>query len=200
METTSNEIAKGFPASSFMQLELGAFPNNDWPKAVEILKQRIELRYLNPLGRLKGLNDEQHTFGFIVLTAAFALVETLGGFRNGILDHRGKSPILFKAGLSGLTIYEGLAPRGLTNDEQTDLYSKGRCALLHSGGTDSISITITGNLLQKLPGNAYSINRDKFVEWVASEFGNYFSDLNKQENVLLRENFKAKMTYICTNA
>ena len=199
-DSCSPEIAIGITAQEFLALELDAYPSENWTKAIDALKTRIEKRYLNPLKSLYNMNGSDHTFGFIILTAAFALVETLESFRQGIKNHKNKSTGLFKDGLLGLKIVDLDVSRELIESEKTVVYEAGRCALLHSGGTDKITIGITGDILVKLQDGRYKINRDKFVGWIEQKFNEYIEELKVADRDDMRGKFKTKMAYICNNA
>ena len=70
-------------------------PNSpDWPMAIDIFKDRIVGRFLDPIDKLVGMESEvasERSYGFVVMAIDCLLVETLGAFYAGHLDTLGKS-------------------------------------------------------------------------------------------------------------
>ena len=84
------EIAPGIDASEWTKLDLSRTDSSDWKRAIEILRTRIEARYLGPVDRL--IEDEENLppwkrrYGFIVLAIDCLLIETLESFIEGKID------------------------------------------------------------------------------------------------------------------
>jgi len=113
---------------------------NEWEKAAIILKDRIEGRFLMPAQALIDMaeSDRRLRFGFAILALDFLAIETVQGFRKGCLSHDGESKSLFKRFLVLWSAFQICVPDQEERDRQAErLYKCGRCALHHSGSTDS---------------------------------------------------------------
>lgn len=191
------EIAPNYLAADFRQLKLATFPHDDWIKAVDVFKSRFKSRYFDPLRQLAGRSaNAEQIHGFIVLSCAFLLVETLGGFLSGATSHNGRSGDLFVLGLKGLRIEndQGVA---IEADEiqKKNLYSNGRCALLHTAGTEKIRVKTSGPAV-KIVAGGFEINRDAFLTWIEAEFEKYSLSILHNTQDDLRIKFLQKMNHI----
>ena len=168
MTVESYEIAPSFSSEDFKQLDLSQFPHQDWDSVIKVFEARFESRFFAPLKTLSGgTNQIGNINGFIVLACAFLLVETLGGFKQGVTNHKGKSKDLFLAGLSGIEVEnQNCKTSEMDCAQKKRLYSYGRCALLHSAGTEKIRVMTSGSMIKMTSDNGFEINRDKFLEWI----------------------------------
>jgi len=116
------KIAPGYDNSDWKALKLDrAAPDTpNWRTAIGILKARIHDRFLDPADALIALGKKYRPqrFGFAVLAIDFLVIETLQGFRDGLVDHK---------------VFTNCVPRD--RDPQTlagQVYHDYRCGLLHS--------------------------------------------------------------------
>lgn len=208
MGTTTNprtfKISPKFYAQDWHDLKLDADNPDEaeWSKAADILKDRLEGRFLTPAQVLIDLDKIQaeSTFGFAILALDFLVLETIEGFREGLTNHNRQSENLFVSFMSQWVEFQACVP--MVNDRATkasDLYKQGRCALHHSGTTDRI-IVRRGETFDMLTFNAdrsIEINRTKFHEGLCNEFNRYLASLRDRTNVDGRKKMQAKMAAIC---
>lgn len=174
----------------------------DWARAFAIFRDRIDGRFLAPADALIAAEARKTTgtFGFSILALDFLVVETVQGFRDGVLDHRGQSEGLFTSFLSSWSDFVACVPP----DKETAvlakaLYKQGRCALHHSGATDRLRVRRSGSMLLFREDGRIELNRTKFHAQLRGEFDRYLHDLAGEGAVVLRKNFKNKMNHICGN-
>jgi hypothetical protein len=196
-------IAKNIKFSDFTDLDLKQDSCDEkWDCAIKIFKQRFWQRYFNPINELtsmasKATSDDPSTFGFIILGTCFLLVETLAGFEDGRKSHDTKSKELCVKGLRKFNLRDesGIC-RIVKDDEAKKLYSIGRCALLHSAGTEGVQVTASGPSITKISDDEFKMNRTKFSCEVEEMYTGYLKELSNRENILLRDNFIIKMRFI----
>jgi hypothetical protein len=86
-------IAPGVSAKQWQGLHLdpGTPGTADWEKALAMFEARMRRRFFEPAEALIGLDDarSEKTFGFAVLSIDCLVIETLQGFREGIVNHNG---------------------------------------------------------------------------------------------------------------
>ena len=200
MTVADYEIAPGVTSTAFKSYILD--PNDgvssDWPKAITAFRTRFTSRFFDPLNNLNRMPTANDTvYGFVVLSCAFMLVETIGGFLQGVGDHRGKSKKLFVAGLEGIDIVStaGISAAATSNQKEA-LYSQGRCALLHTSGTEKIRVRTSGPALKATSNGGFEVNRDAFLHWVKVGFEGYVIRLATPAETDLRDKFKVKMKFI----
>jgi hypothetical protein len=82
----------------------------EWCTASEILKARICDRFFDPADALIRLGEgyRPQRFGFAILAIDFLVIETLQGFRDGVVNHSRRSRELFT---KFLTTLRTIAPR-----------------------------------------------------------------------------------------
>jgi hypothetical protein len=173
---------------------------NDRNTAVDILDDRITERFLKPARYLINapLEGSQPTFGFAILALDFLVIETIQGFRNGVPNHKGKSEKLIVGFLKKWNAFTQCVPPGTDVKEKAQrLYFDGRCALHHSGTTDSLIVGVSGEMITFNDDQTIRINRTKFHEQLVEEFKRYLLELRNPDSVDLRQKFKRKMNSIC---
>jgi len=199
------EIAPGYTVRCWRSLHLDATrpDSEDWRKAIEIFEARIRRRFLEPADRLIEMEKDRprKTFGFTILAIDFLVLETLQGFREGKLNHKGKSRLLIKKFLNDWDVFQKCllsSPKFNTNDPAGRIFREYRCALLHSGSTDgAFRVHARGPTFQFENENEVIINRTRFHENLKCEFNAYLQDLFLPANDVLRKNFHNKMNHIC---
>lgn len=186
-------------------------PKEDWKKAVHILDDRINGRYLTPLKKMiKGFTDPTTSvtgsvkgeenfinYGFIAMTTNCLLIETLLQFKEGKdkIDNNAKQYKEFL--LNNI-------PFSSKFDEITAkrFYKDIRCGLLHSAQTKNKSeLTFySSSLIEKINGDkSIRVDIGKMTEIIEEYYKNYRSQLLDSNQETLRENFINKMNFIVDN-
>ncbi|NTA19908.1 hypothetical protein [Agrobacterium tumefaciens] len=171
----------------------------DWLNAVDVLRDRIDGRFIKPAQTLietdKG--NKQQSFGFAILALDCLVLETIQGFRDGLPDHNGQSKRLFIDFLSGWRPFVDCLGEGmLATAKAESFYKQGRCALHHSGATDKLRVRIGGPMMS-FEGDEITVNRTAFHTELVAELGRYLIALSDPQAVVLRRNFQRKMNTIC---
>ena len=200
------EIAPGYTVSCWRSLKLnpdepGAL---DWKTAVAILDARIRCRFLEPVDELMRTEEcrSRQTFGFAILAIDFLVIETLQGFREGEIDHIGKSERLIKSFLMQWDAFTNCLPQEVAPDKRNKLaeriYRGYRCALHHSGATDgALRVGISGPVFAFENARKVKINRTSLHKNLKREFEAYLGDLCAPDKSELRRKFLIKMNAIC---
>lgn len=182
-----------------------------WDKAVHIFKSRIETRYIKPVDLLIDIHRQQKQVaatdmniekdrirpGFAILTLDFIIIETIQGFKSGILDHTGNSQELIKNFLLDSSEFPEIYKEGFA----VFIYKAFRCQLTHKGQTngDFLVSDSGASSINKHSYDSTTINRNKFHEAVCGAFTRYCSELleNTDNGRTLRRNFLVKFDSIC---
>lgn len=184
-----------------LKLDPDAPDENQWEQAANILKDRIEGRFLKPAQALIDMAEDDPClrFGFAILALDFLVIETVQGFRKGCVNHDGESKALFKRFLVLWSAFQKCVPDQAERDTKAErLYKSGRCALHHSGSTDRLIVRRTGDqMLEFGPDGRIELNRTVFHQELSDEFARYIDELKNPASVELRANLKAKMDAIC---
>lgn len=210
------KVAPSFSVDQFAQLRLDPeTPETaDWKAAIAAFDGRFKSRYFNILDELAArppaaepeaqpsdyedpLTDHEVVPGFVILSVIFLLMETLEGFRKGDTSHGSRAKRLFTDFLTRLALTDKTGERRITLAEAEELYKIGRCAFLHSAGSEGIRIRRTGPSIRKIDAVRFEINRTALLARVKQEFEDYGAALREPANVELRRNFIAKMSFIC---
>ena len=174
-----------------------AFQSDDeWRLAVDIFKDRIRERFLDPINRIEKCSYA----GFAVLALDCLLIEMLQQFREGV----NKTP----SGKSKAFFVKFLTETGFGqcfDDRQAELFYRHiRCGILHQAEVRGSSRVLADD---SLPMVAYSddneglvVNRKCFHDQMLREFENYVEQLLNPENEELRGRFQKKMKAICRSA
>lgn len=196
------EIARGYSAEQWkaLRLEPDAPDTADWQTAIAILDTRMRRRFFDPVDALIALEEAkgEKTFGFAILAIDCLVIETLQGFREGFVNHDGKSTKLFTSFLKGWDSFKSCLPQGGDAEKLAlRVYSDCRCALLHSGATDGeLRVGISGPTFCFNGVHVEWINRTLLHENLKREFDGYVTSLRAKGGELLRRNFKKKMDAI----
>lgn len=172
----------------------------DWEKAIDVLRDRIEGRFLKPAQTLIDAekDNKRPTFGFAILALDCLVLETIQAFRDGVTDHMGRSGALFVAFLA--TWQPFVSCLGGSTDaakKASEFYKQGRCALHHSGSTDKLTVGISGPMMRFEDDRRIAVNRTVFHTELEAEFQRYLGVLRNPEAIVPRRNFVAKMNPIC---
>lgn len=172
----------------------------DWQKAVDMFSDRIAGRFFAPADQLLAAQkDGGQTFGFAILAIDCLVIETLQGFREGVVNHTGQSKKLFVNFLKDWDLFKICLPQGGDADALArEVYGDCRCALLHSGSTQGFRVGTSGPAFAYESGRLAKINRTKFHKGLREEFDAYLAALLETDNAGLRKNFRKKMDAICS--
>jgi hypothetical protein len=169
-------------------------PNNleDWPKAAEVVRDRLEGRFL----RFANSCLEDKYSGFVVLAIDCLLAETIQQFKDGVTDGQGKSKKLVKKFLTG--------PRfqpDFDADAREAFYLDIRCGLLHQAEAKSMWLIRRKQpaLLQKVAGGqGYIVDVELFHAALQSSMADYLELISEPASSLARTHLWNKMNQICS--
>lgn len=200
-KTRSLQISPNYTVAFWCGLDLD--PDNpkqeEWLKAVDVLRDRIHGRFITPAQTLIEVDkgNKQQTFGFAILALDCLVLETIQGFKEGVPNHTGHSTRLFKEFLSNWQPFITCLDAGMVAaDKAVEFYKQGRCALHHSGATEKMTVGISGPMMKFDNGNI-TVNRTLFHTELVAEFDRYLAELTHPASVDLRKRFLAKMNPIC---
>lgn len=191
------EIAPGHTVGEWKGLQLGELNSPDWNKAIAIFESRIQHRYIDPVDVLIAheIGHRRGTFGFAILAIDCIIMETIQGFRDGVVDHNRQSSTLIGKFLVERNQFKSFF---CNSGQARYFYRHCRSALLHSGGTGGdIIIHRHGPLLQNLRNGRIVINRTAFHEALKREFQTYLEELGHESDTPIRNKFKKVMVAIC---
>lgn len=183
-------ISRNYTTDEWRKLDFST--EADWQKAVDILKDRLQTRYLEHIAVLL----KRQTSGFVVLALDCALAETLQQFRLGEPETPwGQGQQHFVDFLTQTSFREHFdAPRA------TLFYTAIRCGLLHQTEAKHNSRLKRGTL----PLVSYSvdhkglvINVPLFHETLERVIREYLAELRRPESLEARASFRKKMEFIC---
>jgi len=197
------EIAPGHRVKGWKSLSLAEADSaaEEWEKAIEILDARIRNRFIEPAQLLIDAEDGKGrgTNGFAVLAIDFLLIETIQGFRRGLINHNRESKALFRTFLTNWSAFIACVPQGRNaGDLAVSVYEQGRCALHHTGSTDRMVVRKSDKMFAFHSDGRIVVNRSVLHKELTKAFDDYLVELKNPVNVDLRRRFKAKMDHICT--
>jgi hypothetical protein len=179
-------ISPRFDATYWQRLNLDE--ETDWPRAVEVFRDRIEgrfVRYANDL--LKDLSS-----GFVVLAIDAIVAETLEQFIQGV----GETP--WKKGEDYfVSLLTGrFFPEGFDKETASRFYTEIRCGLLHQAETKGQTLVRRGRekMVEKTSdGIGMIIDVVKFHESLRTAIDAYGKALVEAGEADLRKKFWNKM-------
>ena len=123
------EIAPGVQHTDWLRLNLKDDLNKDWEFAIDILKKRIENRYIEPIDLLlaneKRLQPKNRKYGFTILAIDCLLIETLQAFIKGWKNTKKKSQSAFKKFLTSSPSFK----KYFSEDLAIKFYENYRCGI-----------------------------------------------------------------------
>jgi len=164
---------------------------NDWSKSTEILKDRLDGRFLRYAGNCLR---SPHS-GFVVLSIDSLLLETIQQFREGIIDGYGQSQRLVTNFLKGKRFQPEFNKRA-----RDSYYRDIRCGLLHQAEARKMWLIRRDQpvLLRPFPhGDGYIIDVRRFHKCVRQSMNDYLTELKDPGSVELRQSLWTKMQRIC---
>ena len=200
-------ISPKHTAKDYLNLKLNLKSNNDdWITAIDILKDRIEGRYLNPIQQFlqpptdTNNNNNIVINGFAAMALMCLLIDTFMQFRFGFPQTPTK-----KIGEYYKLFMTRYLKYGTT--EANVFYRDIRCGILHSAETKNGSYLIpetnsnskTIEILNNgLPIDNISVNVKAMFEELEKYFKNYCKELLDSKNTECRKGFLAKMNALTT--
>lgn len=183
------QISPKYSVSDWIRLDLSR--ESEWGKAVEILHDRIEGRFLRMTQSIVGADFS----GFAVLALDCLLIETLQQFKEGTKrTPRSKCEDYFKEFLTQTSF-------GKYFNETTAriFYGAFRCGILHQAEIKGSSkVWKIGELVRvTADGKGLVVNHKKFHAELLVVFAKYSNELRDGTDQTLRDNFKKKMDFIC---
>lgn len=177
-----------------------AMESDDWTLRIDIFKDRITGRFLEPIELIEKDVNIGNFAGFSIMALDCLLVETLSQFYQGIdetpRDHQKQFWIFFR----GSDYFKPHFTRRLAGI----FYSHIRCGLLHQAQTkNGTLIRADQETMIKsasgAPANGIIVDRIRFHDALKKEISTYISKLKMggNHNAQLRENFIKKMQCIC---
>ena len=164
----------------------------DWKKAAEVVRDRLEGRFLRFASRCLKSKDS----GFVVLAIDCLLAETIQQFHDGVTNGHRQSEKLVKRFLEGSRFQPDFdAPA------RTAFYQDIRCGLLHQAEAKKMWLIRRKQpaLLQKVAsGQGYIVDVEQFHASVQGTLDDYLKLLIEPASGPLRSNLWAKMDHICS--
>lgn len=164
----------------------------DWSKAVEIVRDKLDGRFLHFASDcLKKLDS-----GFVVLAIDCLLAETLQQFREGITDGIGQSKKMITRFLEGMHFQPDFDA-----DARRASYVDIRCGLLHQAEAKKMWLIRRKqpSLLQETAGGeGYIIDVERFRAALPTSFDEYLKAIVESGNAPVRSNLWKKMNHICS--
>lgn len=200
-QSRSLQISPKYTVAFWHDLELDPEDpkQDDWLKAVDVLRDRIQGRFITPAQTLIDVDkaNKQQTFGFAILALDCLVLETIQGFRQGVTNHTGQSIALFRTFLNNWKPFLDCLGAGMVAETKAeDFYKQGRCALHHSGATEKMTVGISGPMMRFDNGHI-TVNRTLFHTELVAEFDRYLAALSASASVDFRKKFLLKMNAIC---
>lgn len=189
-------IAPNFTANQWKNLKLEQ-NEQDWQKAIDIFKSRIESRYIDPVEKLLEIEDElkpsERRFGFTILAINLLLMETIQAFKDGLETTDGQSKKVFKDFLKSSPHF---SPYFTTDSQRETFYKAFRCGILHQGEIQSSALVWSiGELYERAEGME-TLNRNAVHKAIKSDLEDYINGLRNPASKSLRVKFRKKMDFL----
>lgn len=170
-----------------------------WNKAIEIFRDRIESRFMEPINYLLTVTNPSYNFfqksqfEFSALAIISLLIETLQQFKEGKITNRGEVSDNYKNFLKRELKFEDF--------QKEAFYKNVRCGLLHQGEIlDKTVIVPYENSYNDIYNNPFiqenKLNTKILFEKIIIYYNNYLRLLLDSQNIVDRENFIKKMNSI----
>jgi hypothetical protein len=179
----------------YTSLDWDALDSNspeDWSKAADVVKDRLEGRFL---GFASKFLRSRHS-GFVVLAIDSLLAETIQQFKDGVTNGHGQSEKLVKRFLEGPRFQPDFDAAA-----RTAFYQDIRCGLLHQAEAKKMWLIRRKQpaLLQKIAdGQGYIVDVERFHAGVQTSLNDYLQLIIEPASVPLRSKLWTKMNQICS--
>lgn len=134
-------ISNSYTKNEYINLDLSTESSEeDWKKAIDIFKDRIESRFLKPIELLLNNESKDTQYEFSALSIMTFLIETFKQFRDGIVVEKEREKLIYKDENNQSKVYItidiytdflSIKPFFLIRDEAELFYTNVRCGLLH---------------------------------------------------------------------
>lgn len=196
------EIALDFTDEQWLALNLKDTPEDaekeaveqDWQVAVDVLKDRLYSRYIDPVDALLTAEADkpakERRFGFTILAIDLLLMETIQAFKEGLEDTDRQSKAVFKRFLEQSPHFAEYFP---TDEHREDFYKKFRCGILHQAEIQSGALLWSVGELYERADDMEVANRTCIHEALKADLDDYLVALRNPDETELRMLFKKKM-------
>lgn len=154
---------------------------NDINDKIFIYKRQVEEWFLNrSISLCKGKINN-----FIVVMIATSYIEGVEQYRQGVLSN-GRSREFFSVSMKRI-----FSNQILSDNQLRALYSHLRCGLFHNGmsGEAVVLSSKFKKAIEFSDRGTININPRLFLNAIVEDFEQYISDLSKNNNTILRNNF-----------
>lgn len=134
-------ISNSHTKNEYISLDLSTESSEEnWKRAIDIFKDRIESRFLKPIELLLNNESKDTQYEFSALSIMTFLIETFKQFRDGIVVEKERGKLIYKDEKNQsrdyittdiYTDFLSIKPFFLTRDEAELFYTNVRCGLLH---------------------------------------------------------------------
>lgn len=183
-------ISPNYNKDSYLNLKLSTQScENDWKKAVSILRDRIEGRFFNQIALL---SNDVNANGFAIMALNCLLIETLYQFREGKEETSAN-----KVAYSNFLMEE--FPEAFKSQDMAEsFYVKIRCGILHSAQTKRKSmLSDREDIVVALEDQTLVVSVKGVSELLKTYFEEYTKKLLDTSKIDLRTNFINKMRFVC---
>ena len=192
METKGEiNISPHYSRDDYHKLKLSETSSgSDWKCAVNILKDRIQGRYIN---QIDLLSDDINANGFAIMALNCLLIEALYQFENGLKETKNSNKEKYANFLKQMDSVSFSV--GSTAE---DFYTHIRCGILHSAQTKAESrLSDREGFVVAVENNVLIVSVAGLTKLVKNHFNSYASRLLDPNETELRKNFIKKMTFVC---
>jgi len=192
METKGEiNISPNYNKDSYLNLNLSLNScESKWKKAIEIIKDRIEGRYIKQIDLL--LNDVNAN-GFAIMALNCLLIETLFQFREGEEETPRPNSKTYPAFL-----LQEFSSAFKNQKTAKSFYKNIRCGILHSAQTkDQSRLSDREDVVVTFEGNTLIVSVKGLSLLLKMYFEHYLQKLADPNEVTLRNNFINKMNFVC---
>lgn len=191
----------------------------NWAKGIDIIKERFNSRYFNPIQQLLSSSDinVKYNCGFLVMSIDCLLIETLNQFFLGLYTseekyYKNNPDTKYKSNRNAFRDFfkhSTFFPDFKKDEKLVNIfYNEIRCGLLHQAQSKTNSlINIKEPQMVRLidknnPKKGLILNRNLFHQALVNEFDKYLKDLETPTSVNifgenLREKCNRKMADLC---
>lgn len=161
-----------------------------WKKAIDILADRIEGRFLS---QIEILSDDINSNGFAIMALNCLLVETMLQFEIG----RNSTPNFNRDQYSNFLL-ASFPEAFVSIDCAIRFYLDIRCGILHSAQTKGHSkLTCDNTYIVRYDGMGVTVSVEQFSSMLLNYFETYKRKLLDKSQTILRTNFINKMDFVC---
>ncbi len=167
--------------------------SRDWPKAADIIRDRLEGRFLRFASN--WLKKDKNS-GFVVLAIDCLVAETIQQFKDGVTNGHGRSREMIKRLLAGTRFQPDFNAKA-----RERFYDDIRCGLLHQAEAKRMWLIRRKQpaLLQKTAdGKGYIIDVERFHASLQDSLNDYLKLIPEPTSSSARSNLWKKMNQICT--